>query len=147
MSGEPQGLRAADAFVSFGISGDLARKMTFISLYQLERRGLLDTPIIGVAAEDWSDEDLRQRAAESVTAALGDERVDEAVLGRLQQRMSYVGGDVAEPSRERCGQAAEECTKEMTRSAARWQWRMRWASRNQRRVVRVSGCAKPITRA
>ena len=98
MSGELQGLRAADAFVSFGISGDLARKMTFISLYQLERRGLLDTPIIGVAAEDWSDEDLRQRAAESVTAALGDERVDEAVLGRLQQRMSYVGGDFAEPS-------------------------------------------------
>jgi len=98
VSGEPQGLRAADAFVSFGISGDLARKMTFISLYHLERRGLLDTPIIGVAVEDWSDQDLRRRAAESVTAALGDEPVDEAVLGRLQQRMSYVGGDFAEPA-------------------------------------------------
>lgn len=62
MTQDQQGPRPADAFVAFGISGDLARKMTFVSLYQLERRGLLDCPIIGVAAEDWSDEDLRQRA-------------------------------------------------------------------------------------
>jgi len=98
MSQDQQGPRAADAFVSFGISGDLARKMTFVSLYQLERRGLLDCPIIGVAAEDWTDEDLRRRAAESVTAALGDVQVDEAALQRFQQRMTYVGGDFAEPA-------------------------------------------------
>ena len=52
MSEDQQGPRPADAFVSFGITGDLARKMTFVSLYQLERRGLLDAPVIGVAAED-----------------------------------------------------------------------------------------------
>jgi glucose-6-phosphate 1-dehydrogenase len=98
MSEDQQGPRPADAFVSFGISGDLARKMTFASLYQLERRGLLDCPIIGVAAQDWSDEDLRRRAAESVTAALGGIQVDEAALQRLQQRMTYVGGDFAEPA-------------------------------------------------
>ena len=95
---DEQGPRPADAFVTFGVSGDLARKMTFVSLYQLERRGLLDCPIIGVAAEDWTDEDLRARAAESVTAALGDAPPDEAVLHRLQQRMSYVGGDFADPA-------------------------------------------------
>ena len=39
----------ADALVIFGISGDLARKMTFRALYRLERRGRLDCPIIGVA--------------------------------------------------------------------------------------------------
>jgi glucose-6-phosphate 1-dehydrogenase len=98
MSHEQNGRRPADAFVSFGVSGDLARKMTFISLYQLERRGLLDCPIIGVAADDWTDEDLRRRAAESVTAALGDAQVDEAALERLRQRMSYVGGDFADPA-------------------------------------------------
>jgi glucose-6-phosphate 1-dehydrogenase len=95
MSQDQQGPRPADVFVSFGISGDLARKMTFVSLYQLERRGMLDCPILGVAAEDWTDEDLRHRAAESVTAALGDEEVDKEALQRLQQRMSYVGGDFA----------------------------------------------------
>jgi glucose-6-phosphate 1-dehydrogenase len=98
MPHEQKGTRPADAFVAFGVSGDLARKMTFVSLYQLERRELLDCPIIGVAAEDWTDEDLRRRAAESVTAALGDTHVDEAALRRLQQRMSYVGGDFADPA-------------------------------------------------
>jgi len=98
MSADEQGARPADAFVAFGISGDLARKMTFVSLYQLERRGLLNCPIIGVAAEDWTDEDLRRRAAESVAAALGDGQFDEAALDRLRKRMTYVGGDFADPA-------------------------------------------------
>jgi glucose-6-phosphate 1-dehydrogenase len=98
MSQQQQGPRPADAFVAFGISGDLARKMTFVSLYQLESRQLLDCPIIGVAAEDWTDEDLRRRATESVTAALGDVQVDESALERLRQRMRYVGGDFADPA-------------------------------------------------
>ena len=98
MSDDQKGPRAADAFVAFGVSGDLARKMTFVSLYQLERRGLLNCPIIGVAAEDWTDEDLRRRAAESVTAALGDAPVDQAALQRLRERMTYVGGDFADPA-------------------------------------------------
>ncbi len=69
MSGSDDGSRAADVFVAFGVSGDLARKMTFVSLYHLEERGLLSCPIVGVAAEGWTDGDLRQRASESVTAA------------------------------------------------------------------------------
>ena len=96
MAHDQHGIRPADALVAFGVSGDLARKMTFVSLYQLERRGLLDCPIIGVAAEDWSDEDLRRRVTESVTAALGDAPPDEAILERLRQRMTYVGGDFAD---------------------------------------------------
>ena len=39
----------ADLLVIFGITGDLARRMTFPALYRLERRGLLDGPVIGVA--------------------------------------------------------------------------------------------------
>ena len=44
----------ADVFVVFGITGDLAKVMTFRSLYRLERRGLLDCPIVGVAVDDWT---------------------------------------------------------------------------------------------
>jgi glucose-6-phosphate 1-dehydrogenase len=33
---------SCDVFVIFGITGDLAKVMTFHSLYRLERRGLLD---------------------------------------------------------------------------------------------------------
>jgi glucose-6-phosphate 1-dehydrogenase len=44
--------------VIFGISGGLARKMTFRSLYRLEARGLLGCPVIGVAKDDWADDQL-----------------------------------------------------------------------------------------
>jgi glucose-6-phosphate 1-dehydrogenase len=77
----------ADAFVAFGITGDLARVMTFRSLYRLERRGLLACPIVGVAVEDWTVEDLRDRARAAIAA--GGETIDEDVFARLAARMSY----------------------------------------------------------
>src|SRR5215210_8601609 len=60
--------RPADVFVPFGITGDLAKQMTFRSLYRLERRGLLSCPIVGVAVDDWSARDLRERAREAIAA-------------------------------------------------------------------------------
>ncbi|HWD72887.1 MAG TPA: hypothetical protein VG779_10195, partial [Actinomycetota bacterium] len=36
-----QARTTADVLVIFGITGDLARKMTFRALYRLERRGVL----------------------------------------------------------------------------------------------------------
>ena len=54
-AGGPEGgAQVADVFVVFGITGDLAKVMTFHSLYRLEKRGLLGCPIIGVAVSDWS---------------------------------------------------------------------------------------------
>ena len=84
----------ADVFVAFGITGDLARQMTFYSLYRLESRGLLDCPIVGVAVDDWSIEELRARAREAI-AAHGD--VDADVFARLAGRLSYVRGDFGDP--------------------------------------------------
>jgi glucose-6-phosphate 1-dehydrogenase len=83
--------RPGDALVVFGITGDLARKMTLRSLYRLDERGLLDCPVIGVAVEDWTDEHLRQHALEAVKAT-GDS-IDDAVWKRFAARLSYVGGD------------------------------------------------------
>ena len=83
-----------DALVVFGITGDLARKMTLRSLYRLEGRGLLDCPVIGVAVQDWTDEQLRAHAHEAVTES--GEEIDEAVWERFAGRLSYVGGDFAE---------------------------------------------------
>ena len=56
----------ADVLVVFGITGDLAKVMTFQSLYRLEQRGLLDCPIVGVAVDDWTVDQLQQRARESI---------------------------------------------------------------------------------
>ena len=57
--------READALVIFGITGDLAKKQTFRSLYRLERRGLLDVPVLGVARQDLTDDELRGRARDA----------------------------------------------------------------------------------
>src|SRR3954453_1862038 len=83
--------RPADAFVSFGITGDLAKVMTFRSLYRLEQRGLLECPIPGVAVQDWSDDDLRQHARASIEGT--GEQIEEDVFERFAQRLSYVAGD------------------------------------------------------
>jgi glucose-6-phosphate 1-dehydrogenase len=83
--------READALVVFGITGDLARKMTFRSLYRLERRGLLNTPVIGVAVDDWKVAQLIDRARESIIAT--GEPIDEDVFKRFAGRLRYVSGD------------------------------------------------------
>jgi glucose-6-phosphate 1-dehydrogenase len=90
----PAGAAAADVLVIFGITGDLARVMTFRSLYLLEKRGLLDCPVVGVAFEDWSVEQLVERARSSIVGT--GETLDEAVFARLGARLSYVSGDFAD---------------------------------------------------
>jgi glucose-6-phosphate 1-dehydrogenase len=87
--------REGDALVVFGITGDLARKMTFRSLYRLEARGKLNVPVLGIAAEDWSDGKLREHALDAVKAA--GEPIDEAVWKRFADRLSYCGGDFTDP--------------------------------------------------
>ena len=88
------GARPADVLVVFGITGDLAKVMTFRSLYRLERRGLLDCPIVGVAVDDWSVDDLKERARTSITGT--GEPLDDAIFERLASRFSYVAGDFSD---------------------------------------------------
>jgi glucose-6-phosphate 1-dehydrogenase len=83
-----------DVLVIFGITGDLAKVMTFRSLYRLEQRSLLDCPIVGVAVDDWSVEQLAERARSSIIGT--GEQLDEAVFSRLVKRFEYVPGDFAD---------------------------------------------------
>ncbi|MGL6278454.1 MAG: glucose-6-phosphate dehydrogenase [Gaiella sp.] len=92
----PPGAARADVLVVFGISGDLARVMTFRSLYRLDLRGLLSCPVVGVAVDDWSDDDLRDRARAAIEAT--GERIDEEVFGRFAARLTYVQGDFGDPA-------------------------------------------------
>jgi glucose-6-phosphate 1-dehydrogenase len=84
----------ADVFIDFGITGDLAKVMTFRSLYRLERRGLLDCPIVGVAADDWTVDELRDHARTCITDC--GETIDDEVFERFANRLSYVSGDFAD---------------------------------------------------
>ncbi len=83
--------RPADAFVAFGITGDLAKLMTLPALYRLEQRGLLDCRVIGVAVDDWTVEQLREHARRCIEAA-GD-TFEPHVFERFAARLSYLSGD------------------------------------------------------
>jgi glucose-6-phosphate 1-dehydrogenase len=100
---------STDVFVQFGASGDLAKKMTFVSLYRLARRGRLRVPVVGVAFDDWDDDTYRAHFRAGVEAA--GEQVDAALWGRMSAGMRYVHGDYTKPDvydrvREAIGGAA-----------------------------------------
>jgi glucose-6-phosphate 1-dehydrogenase len=82
----------ADLMVIFGVTGDLARKMTWRALYRLECRKLLDCPILGVASRQRSGDELVQFARQAISDS--GEKIDEEAFGRLAARISYVAGDV-----------------------------------------------------
>ena len=98
-----------DVLVVFGITGDLAKVMTFRSLYRLEARGLLDCPIVGVAVDDWTLDDLKERARTSIEGT--GEQIDQKVFDRFVDRLSYVSGDFTDAATyERVGAAIEGTT-------------------------------------
>src|SRR5215470_8298462 len=70
--------------------------MTFQALYRLEKRSLLNCPIVGVAADHWSVDDLRKRAQDSIEATEG--KLDNDVFDRLASRLSYLPGDFSDPA-------------------------------------------------
>ncbi|MGF1599028.1 MAG: glucose-6-phosphate dehydrogenase [Acidimicrobiales bacterium] len=97
-TGPPAGARPrdhADGLVLFGATGDLARRKLFASLYGLERDGVLDGPVIGVARSSWTTE----RLCREIGDALDDQHVtvDPGVWRRLTARLDYVGGEYQSP--------------------------------------------------
>ncbi len=90
----PPGMGRSDALVIFGATGDLCFKKIFPAVYEMEKGGRLDRPVIGVASSDWDDQKLRERCRDSVHEHVGgDEQVDEQALQELLDRLTYVSGD------------------------------------------------------
>ena len=79
-----------DGLVLFGATGDLAAKKLYPALYNIEAADRLG-PVIGVSSSPWSDDELRERARESVRAR--EDAVDDEVLDRLVSRLTYLSGD------------------------------------------------------
>jgi glucose-6-phosphate 1-dehydrogenase len=87
--------RQSDALVLFGATGDLAYEQIFPALQAMTGRGHLDIPVIGVAKPEWTVEQLRARARESVGAQGA---LDQKTFERLAARLSYVAGDYQDPA-------------------------------------------------
>jgi len=81
----------ADVLVIFGITGDLAWKMTFPALYRLERRGALTCPVVGIAPDPLTTAEVARRARQAIEDC--GEPLDEAVFSRLARRLTYLVGD------------------------------------------------------
>jgi glucose-6-phosphate 1-dehydrogenase len=97
MGDSGEGLAAADAFVFFGATGDLAHKMIFPALFQMVKRGMLHVPVIGVASSKWGLPQLRDYARDSI--ARTDTGIDDVdAFDRLLSLLGYVDGNYDDPS-------------------------------------------------
>ncbi len=91
MGNTPNRMTPADALVIFGVTGDLAYKMIFPALYAMARRGVLNVPVVGVAAPKWSLAQLRKQATDSIRQA---GKIDDRdALDHFLSLLQYVGGD------------------------------------------------------
>ncbi len=81
----------SDALVLFGVTGDLAHKMTFPALYAMVKHGTLKVPIIGVAFPKWSLERLHKRVTDSIKRFGGID--DKRAFQHLLSLFKYVSGD------------------------------------------------------
>src|SRR5215471_14526297 len=81
----------SDALVFFGATGDLAYKKIFPALQSAIKHGTLDVPVIAVAKSNWSLDDLKKRAADSLREFGGG--VDQDAFAKLSSLLHYVDGD------------------------------------------------------
>jgi len=90
-------MTAPGAFVIFGATGDLARRMLFPSLYFLDMDGLLPgaLKIIGAARSKLSDDQFRAEVEEAVRERAGAFFSKEA-WNAFAKRLAYVGGDATD---------------------------------------------------
>ena len=86
----------SDALVLFGVTGDLAHKMTFPALYAMVKHGTLKVPVIGVAYPKWSLERLHKRVTDSIERSGGFD--DKRALRTLLSLFRYVSGDYKDPA-------------------------------------------------
>jgi glucose-6-phosphate 1-dehydrogenase len=84
----------SDALVVFGVTGDLAFKQIFPALQAMVRHGHLNVPVVGVARSNYSLDQLRARARQSVEQHGG---VDSVAFPKLCGLLRFVGGDYEDP--------------------------------------------------
>jgi glucose-6-phosphate 1-dehydrogenase len=86
----------SDALVLFGVTGDLAHKMTFPALYAMAKRGDLKVPLIGVASSKWTLAQLHKRVTDSIRRSGGID--NPKALRHLLSLLKYVSGDYNDPA-------------------------------------------------
>jgi len=89
-------VQRADGLVVFGATGDLAKRSLFPALHELQRRGRLDIPVVGVARSEWSDDKLRAYAKSSIEQ-FAPHGLDQSAFDALAKNLHYVRGEYHHP--------------------------------------------------
>jgi glucose-6-phosphate 1-dehydrogenase len=83
-------IEPSDTLVFFGATGDLAYKKIFPALQSMARRGELEVPVIGVAKDPWTLDQLRDRMRKSLEEHGG---LQQDAFEKICSRLHYVCGD------------------------------------------------------
>jgi glucose-6-phosphate 1-dehydrogenase len=84
----------SDALVFFGITGDLAFKKIFPALHAMIKRKTLNIPIVGVARDDFTLEQIKARARASIDQHGGG--ADPEAMKILEGLLTYVKGEYSD---------------------------------------------------
>src|SRR5579862_7334805 len=87
-------LPPSDTLVFLGATGDLAYKKIFPALQTMILNGELEVPVIGVAREPWSLDQLRERMRKSLEEHGG---LNQGAFDKLSSRLRYVSGEYHDP--------------------------------------------------
>jgi glucose-6-phosphate 1-dehydrogenase len=80
--------------VVLGASGDLAARLLFPGLLQLEyKERLEDLRVVGYARQEWTDEQFHENLRAAMAEFVGD--VDEKYFDRFIERIGFHGGDIS----------------------------------------------------
>jgi glucose-6-phosphate 1-dehydrogenase len=96
--------------VIFGASGDLAKRKLMPAIYNLAHEGALPERfnLIGCARSDWSDDEFREQARDSIKK-FSRRPADDTVLDSLLSRARYVPGSFDDPNLfQKVGEIAEQ---------------------------------------
>ena len=83
--------KLSDVLVLFGVTGDLAHKLIFPSLYAMAKRVVLKVPILGVAFPKWTLAQLHARVKDSIQQSGGID--NQRAFHHLLSLLKYVNGD------------------------------------------------------
>ena len=85
----------SEGLVFYGATGDLAYKKIFPAFQRMVKAGVLDGPVVGVARSEWTLEQLKARAKESIEKHGGG--LDPDAFPKLLRMLRYVHGPYTDP--------------------------------------------------
>jgi glucose-6-phosphate 1-dehydrogenase len=103
------------ALVIFGASGDLAKRKLIPAIYEMAREKLLPEQfaLIGYARSQMTDAEYRKDCRDAITKFARTKPVDEAIIKKLEDGISYISGDYgSDEAFTRLGAALEKVDKE-----------------------------------